>query len=365
MVRIGDMTFADWVSLEYDEGWTDTFIFRVSSQACLPPFEYVPLLKRMVAHTRRKRRSASLWVQVDAPGEWFAAELKHSLRGLRLPFAVTCGDQTPDFADFSVRPWLGFASSGRPPTVEEKPLPISMEELSCLQALGRMEKGQMEEVAAQAGLPNERTRTLLHALSEKRLVVYQTSPLVRRGKSKAVQIDLFPAWELNGKGLSLALRSWGAPKGVDFRTRREKHPREIGSDHRALSRIWPAWLKAAWPQAEIWAGWSEVRLPGMSVIPDGLAWGRMQGYEALFWLEVGDAHKANEQIERDTTTRLAKARELCSRTGIRLVYTQLSVNWVHRATRWACVNIPSGAAVVMGDHRRFGELPVAEWGRVT
>lgn len=363
-VRIGNMTFADWVSLPFEGGWTDTFIFRISSQACLPPFDYVPLLKRIVAPTRRKRKSASIWVQVDSPGEWFAAELRHSLHGLRLPFAVT-REEKIDFLDFSLRPWLGYTPSKHPPIVEEKPIPVSQEELLCLQALGRMKKASNEhEVASLAGLPVDRTQTLLAGLDAKQLVEFKTGMQIVRGKSKPAQMDLFPSWHLRGKGLSLALRGWGVPKGAEFKQRREEHPKQIGTEHRTIARRWPAWLKSAWPQAEIWTGWSEVGIPKLSVIPDGLAWGRIQGYETLFWLEVGDTHKSKDEIKGNTTTRLDQAIELCKRTGVRLVYTQLSVNWVHEAARWACVNIPPDVAVVMGNRRRFGELPVMEWGRV-
>ena len=36
------MTFSDWVSLPFQDGWTDTFIFRIDAQACIPPFEFAP-----------------------------------------------------------------------------------------------------------------------------------------------------------------------------------------------------------------------------------------------------------------------------------------------------------------------------------
>jgi len=49
---------------------------------------------------------------------------------------------------------------------------------------------------------------------------------------------------------------------------------------------------------------------------------------------------------------------------VRLVYAQLSSDWVHEAARWACVNLPKEVAVVMGNIRRFGELPMLEWGNV-
>lgn len=177
-------------------------------------------------------------------------------------------------------------------------------------------------------------------------------------------MELFPLWHLRPKGLSLALRSWGAPKGTAFTSRREANLRQVGYTHRYTSRIWQSWLKSAWPQAEIWAGWSEIHIPNLHVVPDGLAWGRVQGYEALFWLEVGDDHKDRDKILKITRKRLVQARKLCERTGVRLVYIQLSTKWVHEVAQWAFVDLTSEEAVVMGNQRKFGELPMLEWEKV-
>lgn len=262
-VRIGDMTFADWASLPFADGWTDTFIFRISARACLPPFAYSHLLKRIVAHTRRKRKSTSVWVQVDSPGEWFVAEVRRSLHGLRLPYAVTRGDSPPDFLEFSYRPWLGHAPSPRPPAVEKKPFPVSAEELSCLQALGRMKKGNEREVASLAGLPFDLTASLLSSLKAKKFTVHKQGRIELRSKNKPAQMDLFPSWQLTRRGLSVALRCWDVPRNTSFKkSRLEENLYQIGSEHRTIARLWPAWLKSAWPQAEIWSGWSEVRIPG-------------------------------------------------------------------------------------------------------
>jgi hypothetical protein len=187
---------------------------------------------------------------------------------------------------------------------------------------------------------------------------------IQRDKTNAAQMDLFPLWHGSDKGLSIALRSWGVPKGIQFTARLEKNLSQIGYGHRQNARLWTTWLKSAWPQAEIWTGWSEVHIPGVNVIPDGLAWGRIQGYETLFWLEVGDGHKSVKKITDITTTRLDQAIDLFKRTGVRLVYAQLSSHWVHEAARWACVNLPGEVAVVLGDLRGFGKLPMIEWGRV-
>jgi len=363
-VRIGKMTFSDWVSLPFQDGWSDTFIFRIDVQACIPPFEFAPLLKRMAAHTFSKRSSASLWVQVDAIGEWYAAEVIRSLKGLAVPFVVTRTGITPNYVDFSFPPKLLYSQSQPPPAVEDKQKSVSQGELRCLQALGRMEKGSEQEVASQAGLPVELTSNLLESLKAKKLAIYKISPKIQSDKSKPEQMDLFPLWHPRSKGLSIALRSWGVPTALDFKNRTEENLQQIGSPHRQVSRSWSEWLRSAWPKAEIWTGWSEVRLPEVSVLPDGLAWGRIQGYETLFWLEVGDEHKSRKQIEGITQKRLDEAWKFCQETGIRLVYTQLSVRWVQDAARWACVDLPEEVAVVLGNIRRFGELPMLEWGNV-
>ena len=295
----------------------------------------------------------------------WAAEVIRSLKGLAVPFVVTRAGITPNYVDFSFPPPLLYSQSQPPPALEDKQQSVSQGELRCLQALGRMEKGSEQEVASQAGLPVELTSNLLDMLKAKKLVVYKISPKIRRDKSKPKQMDLFPLWHPRSKGLSIALRSWGVPTALDFKNRTEENLQQIGSPHRQVSRSWSEWLKSAWPKAEIWTGWSEVRLPEVSVLPDGLAWGRIQGYETLFWLEVGDGHKSRKQIEEITKRRLDEAWKFCQKTGVRLVYAQLSVEWVHEAARWEFNQLPREVAVVMGNPKRFGELPMVEWGKVT
>jgi len=72
--------FSDWKSLPFQGGWTDTFIFRMSALACLPPADYGKLIGQLAAPVQRLRRSASIWVQVDGPGDWYAAEVRRTLK---------------------------------------------------------------------------------------------------------------------------------------------------------------------------------------------------------------------------------------------------------------------------------------------
>jgi len=368
-VRLGNVTFADWISLPHKGRWTDTFVYRVSSQACLPPFAYAPVIKRLTTlKVRNLRKSMSLWVQVDAPGEWFAIELLHALKGLQVPYTVTDGS-VPEFVDFFVPPWLGVSNTGRPPAVPDETNLVSPEELLCLQALGRMVKGEPDEIASLAGLPDAGMKRTLLDLEERELTIFRTGHHLTKGKPREDETkpDPHPLWHLTRRGTSVALRSWGVPKTVTFdrKYREEQFVNLIPTEHRSKARMWPAWLKAAWPHAEIWTAWAEVKLPKpMKTIPDALAWGRIQGYETLFWLEVGDDHKSRLEIEANMRIRLRDALALSRRTNVRVVFAFLGPKWVQDAAVQAFEKLPLEIGVVMSGWTKFGLLPALEWGRV-
>ncbi len=362
--RIGTVVFSDWKSLPFQGGWTDTFIFRMSALTCLPPFAYASLIRRMTAPVRKLRKSASIWVQVDAPGKWYEAEVRRSLRGLQLPVAVTASEDL-EWTDFSYRPWLGLTPCPPPPFVENGQSQVSAQEILVLRALARMVKGNEHELAALTSLPVAFVQSVLAGLAARGLAVFEISRRILRDPSKPVQVDLFPSWHLTRRGLSLALRSWGVPPNLPFSARLEGNLYQIGSAHRRIARLWPAWIKAAWPQAGIWTGWSEVRIPELAVIPDALAWGTIDGSETLFWLEVGEEHKTRQEIVADIGRRLLHAIALSERTGVRLIFTLLGPKWVQVTAKWACRHLPPYVAVMMGDWQAFGELPTLEWSAAT
>lgn len=358
-VRFGNVTFSDWASLEYEGGFTDTFIFHIDALNGLPPFGYRPLLQRLTARLNNKRRGASLWIQVDAPGEWYLMELKRSLlRGFKIPYVVTAAGQIPEWAAFSRRPDLWHSKCTEPPAIKTKADVVSTAELKCMRVLARIKEGQISEIASLTDLDETAVTNAISALREKKLLL--PAPDKEDAKIQA------PYWKLSRKGLSYTMRRWNAPPRVDFTNRMEGgDPDDIRTPHRHVSRMWPLWLRSAYPKAEIWMGWSEVSIPGISVRPDALAWGRIQGFETLFWLEVGDQHKQGKKIEKITHTRLERALVFCRRTGARLVYAQLSPYWVKQTACWGIERLPSDAAVIMPNWKKFGELPAVEWKRIT
>ena len=366
VVRLGDVTFSDWISLEYEDGFTDTFIFDIDALNGLPPFVYHPLLQRLVAELDKKRPGASLWIRVTSPGEWYLMEVKRSMTdGFSVPYVVTSTDKTPDYHSFSFGPRLFSSSLPRPPKVDDEFSHFSREELKCLQVLTRNLKGSLEEIASLAGLSETITHDVLQWLQKKKKVIFKLGEVFQKDKSKPKKMDPYWMWHPTRKGVSAALRSWGASKGVDFSGVKELNQHLIGTPHRTNSRRWLAWLRSAYPFTDLWTGWTEVQLPETSVRPDALAWGRVQGFETVFWLEYGDEHKKRMDIQRITRVRLASALIFCQETGVRLVYVQISPKWVQEAVGMALGPLPPDMAAVMTSTRRFGKLPTVEWGKYT
>jgi len=60
-------------------------------------------------------------------------------------------------------------------------------------------------------------------------------------------MDPYWMWHPTRKGVSVALRSWGASKGVDFCDVKELNQHLIGMPYRTNSRRWLAWLQSAYP----------------------------------------------------------------------------------------------------------------------
>jgi len=368
-VRVGSLLFDDWHSLLLNKAWSDTFVYRLSSTDGLPPVDYANAVRRVIPPLLKLRHSASLWVAVESPagGTWFAEQVRRTLHGISAPVAVTNGiDDPPQLNGFSFYPWTERIQSPPPPQAEN-PVPddISTNELRCLQVLARLEQAYTLEVASLSGCSRPTARKALKALRERGFLhFFPESNRVR-----------YPYWEIRRRGVSLALRSWGISAGISFPRRKERryggkkrdHDKKalyVGGRHRNTSRLWPAWLRKAWPdRATIWAGWSEVFLGGSR--PDALAWGLLDERETIFWLEVESGNRSKVEIARKAIRHINKAILYTeSFPNMDLVMAFLGPPWVLEGIANVIGEVPKRMSVVLAGWMDFGTLPEPVWGKV-
>jgi hypothetical protein len=360
-VRVGSLLFDDWHSLQLNEGWSDTFVYRILATDGLPPVDYARAVRRVVPPLLKLRHSASLWVTVESPsgGTWYSEQVRRTLHGISAPVAVTDGlDTPPKLNDFSFCPWTERIQSPRPPQASN-PFPddITSNELHCLQVLARLEQAYTLEVASLVGISRPTARKALKSLYGRGLLDFVP-------ESSTVR---YPYWEIRRPGVSLALRSWGISAGVSFPRRKERRyggqkksdsqkVLYVSGRHRNTSRLWPAWLRTAWSdRVTIWAGWSEVFLGGAR--PDALAWGLLDGCETIFWLEVESGNRSKAEIARKAIRSINKAiRYVESFSGLDLVVAFLGPPWVIEGIRVGLHNLPVRVGVVLGSWTDFGML---------
>jgi hypothetical protein len=353
-----NMLFSDWRTTQKDGQWLDLFVLRISPFASLPPVEYALGMYRLASVLIRKRPNAALWVQVESPGRWYLETMSSVLRWKgKLPIAVTAPSSLakPDLFDFHVLPYWKSKRPYGPERVKVEPPLFNNQALTCLQTLGRIDSGTLPEIASLAGQSPILAQAGLDALEQAGLVAHAEAS----DKKEPVT-----SWRLKKEGLSLALRSWGIPKDVSFGRRKEMALSDPAGEHRLISRLWPGWLRSAWPHAQVWTGWSEASLPGLLLTPDGLAWGSLYGRETLFWLEVESGHSSREEIRKKIRRRFVQAAEYAKEKKAYLVFALLGREWVCDAARPAFANTPPHVAVTIGDWRNENLLPLTEWGRV-
>ena len=367
-VRIGKVLFDDWENLELQGGWSDTFVFQMSPSAGLPPADYAQVIRSLIPSVLKLRKSASVWVQVSGisgDGKWFVQAVRHALLGLPAPVAVTFDSICPQIWDFSFYPWMDSCQLPPPPSVESylREMSFSVSALRCLRVLARADCAYTAEIASLSGFSLTTVRKALHSL-------------VESGFVQIVGEGWHPLWRTRRPGLSTALRSWGLPPGQAFRSRKErgrsackerdtsirKSQRSSSGRHRRTARLWPAWVRCAWPQVEVWSGWTEVSC--RTTRPDALCWGRLDGEEALFWLEVESGNTSRETLRRKTLRRVNQALVYARGYQIRLIFALLGPPWVCEEVVKVFHDLPDDLAVVIEDWKAFGELPIPAWGRV-
>lgn len=380
-VKVGPALFEDHVSIEIvPNRWTDTFIFPVRHDWALSPWSYAEVVKTVIRTLRKWRKSPSLWVPVMAPGNWYFDEMKYALRNASIPVAVTRGRTIPQILDFSKLPGIyGAPCNGAEPA---EPLPVvdlAKNTLRSLLQIACFTAAYNNEIACSLMIGENVSRRALKTLATRGYIEYHAndgnidshlieakSRLATKGrKNTKWNGDHWPYWKIKRQGVSAALRAWGVPAGVGFREHREKN-RLLNSRHRRRSRQWPRWVSLALPHAEIYAGWDEVSILGIHARPDALAWGKIQGAETLFWLEVETGSVAWWRIEEQTAIRWAKATTYAEAVGVHLVFVILGQRWVQEAARRACTDVPPTCAAILSSWNRlkFGQLPYPKWGEV-
>jgi len=373
-VRVGSAVFEDHVSIELvPNKWTDTFILPIRHNLALPPWDNAEVVKTVMPSLIKLRRGASLWVPVMAPEKWYFEEVKYALRNASMPVAVTCGRNQPEILDFSRPPAVYDAPCRGGVPVDLPPVSdLSENALQCLLVVARLTSAYTNEVASICMIEDRACRTALWELEKCGYVEYHqndtyidshlSSSRQRSSKGEKKE-DIWPYWRMRRPGLSAALRAWGVPAGAEFGYRTERN-RLLDSVHRRRSRQWPKWVSKALPHAEIYAGWSEVGIPGLKANPDALAWGKILGLETLFWLEVESGHSSRNLILDKTIVRWLKATGYAEAVGVHLIFVFLGMPWVRDAARLAFMDVPRTSAVIVADWSRnnFGQLPFPKWG---
>ena len=389
-VRVGNATFDDHVSIEVFPGqWTDTFVYPISYKHGLPPWDYAEAV-RLLAPTLQKLRKggATLWVPVetapDGKGLWFYRSVKESLAwDMPVPVAVTQGRATlPQIGDFTYSPRvLPFPAPGGSTNAETwNPGGLSVHAVICIQVLNRITVGFTAEIASLAGISKPTARQALHDLvgmgfvtringlqdidshvEKKRIQAKRPIENPDTYDDAPGQDEKYSYWRINRSGVSFALRSIGVPAYFNFTERKERKIKN--GKHRRISRMWSAWIRQAWPRAEIWAAWSEAWIPSAYTNPDGLAWGTYNGFETLFWLEVDSGRDSGKHIMELTRKRFLKAVDYAEAMNIRTVFGFLGMPWTIESAKLAFVGVPDNMAVVAIDWNKFGDLPYPQWGR--
>lgn len=375
-VRVGNATFADHVSVEVGPNmWTDTFVYPISYKHGLPPWDYARAVRLFVPTLEKMRKGrATIWVPVESPpdpsGTWYYRSVKQHLQnmGLPIPIAVTQGrEHLPAMGDFTFFPrTLQYPAEGGPKTADLDYGKISAHALRSLQVLNRITVGYTAEIASLTEVSKPTARKALSELASLGLVKWLGNDQdidVHLGFNTKSQKKERSYWRIMRVGTSLALRSVGIPENFDFDGRKER--RIKNGRHRQVSRTWSAWLRQAWPNAEIWGSWSEAWIPSEHTNPDGLAWGTYNGFETLFWLEADSGRASGRGILDDARKRFLKAIHYAKTMKIRIVFAFLGPEWTIRSAALAFVGFPDQVAVVAQDWDRskFGQLLPITFGR--
>lgn len=331
----------------------DTFRHFISASDGLPPYSQAKIINRIANELAKSGRpDPCLWVSVDAPSKWYVEEIKR-LSKHKIPILILpAGKRMNNNWDFEPH----AHPQARPTDIPQLDLRFVLEEsgltkssLRVLQILARLKTAYTREITSLAGFSETHVRTQLKALQADHLIEWK-------------KIGKYDGWQILQKGLRVAHRSWKIPKGMHFAPFRQEY-RYAGERHRRIARMWREWLEKAYKDVEIWECWTEV--PVQKGIPDALAWGKHNGREMLFWLEVDTGHTSRKRMKHIYTKRIQLASKHAYTWGVPVVFCILGPRWVVESFWDFRLDIPSRLAVIGHEWRDTGCLPMYKLGEWT
>lgn len=331
----------------------DTFRHFISASDGLPPYSQAKIINRIANELQKSGRpDPCLWVSVDAPSEWYVDEIRRMIKH-KIPILILpAGKRMNNNWDFEppAHPQARLTSI---PQLERRfaldKFGLTKSSLRILQILARLKTAYTREIASLAGFSETHVRTLLKALQADRLIAWK-------------KIGKYDGWQIQQKGLRVAHRSWNIPKGMHFAPFRQEY-RYAGERHRRIARMWREWLEKAYKNIEIWECWTEV--PVQKGIPDALAWGKHNGREMLFWLEVDTGHTSRKKMKHIYTKRIQLASKHAYTWGIPLVFCIMGPKWVIDSAWDFRPEIPTWLAIIVKEWWDVGKLPLYQMGQWT
>ena len=345
----------EYISTIFDPDRYTTFSlyrYTLSAMDGLPPYSQAKVIDMLSIKLARTKSRVCLWVSVNTPSKWYVSEIERIIR-YHIPTIVlpADGDKPTQFGQFRTNVYRTYPPRGgqfslcAPNKIGDDELKGSL--LSAIRVLARMDTAHTIEIASMTGFSKTHTRGLLKKLQQKKMIRWE-------------RIGKYDGWKITNTGLRAAHRSWNVPKGAHFAQFRKEY-RYAGERHRRTARLWRLWLETAY-KAEIWACWTEV--PVQRGIPDALAWGRVNGVECVFWLEVDTGHSSKEVMQKRYFHRLRQVRRHSAEWGLPIVFCIMGPPWVVEYFP-NCIRLAHpGVAIIGHDWRDFGNLPsfiIGDW----
>jgi hypothetical protein len=342
----------EWHPVEYERGWMDVFVYRISATDGLPPAAQAKIIEAIAKNLSQMRFTATLHVIVESKGNWFVNELNRLCQPTSAVLISLDGGRIGNgkYVEHYGSLWAYL----EPPLFElarqEYPTDKrAASKLRILRILARLSSAQSVDLSSLSGYSKVYTIELMKELEFENLVMRST-------------VGKYAGWEITRRGIRICHESWNLPPKMRFTKKRREH-NYSGWRHRRTSRMWPYWLRKSWGRyIELWECWTEAYLKP-SGYPDALAWGKYLGEEVMFWLEVDTGHTGYEKLIAKYNRRIQKASGYGKIVGMKIIFVILSPRWVVAHLRFGLLSIPDNIAMISHDWASVGKLPIPLFGR--